>query len=73
MPEPPKGQGLWCWENRMADEVQLGAHTIWPQLMLTLEDGQGSQWMSGAQRGQPPKAPIVRSELNESPELNDGL
>lgn len=57
----------------MADEVQLGAQTIWPQLMLTLEDGQGSQWMWGPERGQPPEAPTVTSELNESPELNDGL
>lgn len=57
----------------MADEVQLGAQTIWPQLMLTLEDGQGSQWMWGPERGQPPEALTVTSELNESRELNDGL
>lgn len=66
----PVKPGLWCWENTRGDSA--GSATL-AQLMLTLEEGQGSQWMSGAQRGQSPKAPTVTSEFNESPELNDRL
>lgn len=43
------GQGLRCWENRVAEEAQLGTHMVWPELMLTLEEGQESTWRSGAQ------------------------
>lgn len=49
MPEPPVGQGLQCWENRMAEEAQLRTHMVWSELMPILEEGQESTWRSGAQ------------------------
>ena len=58
---PPVRQGPQCQENRMARGGLLGSS---PRLATAdangLEEGQGSQWVSGAQKEDShPKAPAV--------------
>lgn len=75
MTEPPEGQGLRCWENRIPEEAQLwSAHSLATADARTLgEKGPRATGCLGPRKRAAPEDTAVTPALNESPELNKGL